>query len=224
LVDVDIKAIKFTVVRDNVDSIVTTSDPASFSGVGLPNSLVKARFDSGSGQEINSTRVEADGSWQMFLTTSQLGSADSRQVVFEMNGQLFSNTEDDQDTQFALSLTSEEESSNTLLIIIIVVVALAVLAGVGAFFFTFEEELDELVESNYSSEPAADPYAWAKNKSVPGIPATTQPAQQIQPVVQQQVQQVQQVQQTTSSQHPGWLWDEASSQWVPDPNYVPGQN
>ena len=224
LVDVDIKAIKFTVVRDNVDSIVTTSDPASFSGVGLPNSLVKARFDSGSGQEINSTRVEADGSWQMFLTTSQLGSADSRQVVFEMNDQLFSNTEDDQDTQFALSLTSEEESSNTLLIIIIVVVALAVLAGVGAFFFTFEEELDELVESNYSSEPAADPYAWAKNKSVPGIPATTQPAQQIQPVVQQQVQQVQQVQQTTSSQHPGWLWDEASSQWVPDPNYVPGQN
>ncbi len=107
-------------------------------------------------------------------------------------------------------------------------VALAVLAGVGAFFFTFEEELDELVESNYSSEPAADPYAWAKNKSVPGIPATTQPAQQIQPVVQQQVQQqvqqVQQAQQTTSSQHPGWLWDEASSQWVPDPNYVPGQN
>jgi hypothetical protein len=191
----------------------------------LPNSLVKARFDSGSGQEINSTRVLADGTWQMFLTTSQLGSADSRQVVFEMDGQLFSSSDDDQDTQFALSLTSEEESSNLLLIIIIVVVALAVLVGVGAFFFTFEEELDELEESNYSNEQSADPYAWAKSKNVPDIPATTQVAQSIQPVVQQQVQQVQQVaQQTTSSQHPGWIWDGESNQWVPDPNYVPGQN
>jgi hypothetical protein len=224
-VDVDIKAIKFTVVRDNIGSIVTTSEPASFSGVGLPNSLVKARFDSGSGQEINSTRVLADGSWQLFLTTSQLGSADSREVVFEMDGQLFSSTDDDQNTQFALSLTSEEESSNMLLIIIIIVVALAVLVGVGAFFFTFEEELEDLVEENYSTEQAADPYAWAKTKSVPEIPATSQPVQQIQPVVQQQpVQQVQQVAQAASSQHPGWLWDQESNQWVPDPNYVPGQN
>ena len=225
-VDIDIKAIKFIVIRDNVGSIVTTSDPASFSGVGLPNSLVKARFDSGSGQEINSTRVLADGSWQMFLTTSQLGSADSRQVVFEMDGQLFSSTDDNQNTQFALSLTSEEESSNTLLIIIIAVVVLVVLVGVGAFFFTFEEDLDDLVdEAVYSTEQAADPYAWAKNKSVPEIPATAQVVQQMQPVVQQPVQQVQQVvQQTTSSQHPGWLWDEEANQWVPDPNYVPGQN
>ena len=188
-----------------------------------PDHLLGA--DSGSGQEINSTRVQADGTWEMLLTTSQLGSADSRQVVFEMDGQLFSSSDDGQDTQFALSLTSEEESSNLLLIIIIVVVALAVLVGVGAFFFTFEEELDELEESNYSNEQSADPYAWAKSKNVPEIPATTQVAQSIQPVVQQQVQQVQQVaQQTTSSQHPGWIWDAESNQWVPDPNYVPGQN
>jgi flagellar basal body-associated protein FliL len=142
-----------------------------------------------------------------------------------MDGQLFSSTDDDQNTQFALSLTSEEESSNMLLIIIIIVVALAVLVGVGAFFFTFEEELEDLVEENYSTEQAADPYAWAKTKSVPEIPATSQPVQQIQPVVQQQpVQQVQQVAQAASSQHPGWLWDQESNQWVPDPNYVPGQN
>lgn len=102
LVDIDVNAIKFTVIRDNVDSIVTTSDPASFSGVGLPNSLVKARFDSSSGQEINSTRVLSDGSWQMFLTTSQLGSADSRQVVFEMDGQLFSSTNDNENTQLLM--------------------------------------------------------------------------------------------------------------------------
>ncbi len=229
LVDVDVNAIKFTVIRDNVNSIVTTSDPASFSGVGLPNSLVKARFDSSSGQEINSTRVLSDGSWQMFLTTSQLGSADSRQVVFEMDGQLFSSTNDNENTQFSLSLTSEEDSSNLLLIIIIVVVALAVLVGVGAFFFTFEEELDDLPEEGYSTEQAADPYAWAKAKAVPEIPAANQPVQQVQQPVQQVQQPVQQVvqqpvQQTTSSQHPGWLWDETTGQWVPDPNYVPGQN
>ena len=142
-----------------------------------------------------------------------------------MDGQLFSSTNDNDNTQFALSLTSEEESSNLLIIIIIVVVALAALVGVGAFFFTFEEELDDLVEEGYSTDQPADPYAWAKAKNVPEIPTGNQVVQQPvvqQPVVQQPVQQV--VQQTTSSQHPGWLWDEATSQWVPDPNYVPGQN
>tara|TARA_B110000459_G_scaffold195696_1_gene236655 strand:+ start:4341 stop:8903 length:4563 start_codon:yes stop_codon:yes gene_type:complete len=225
-VDIDIEAIKFTVLRDNTGSVVTTTEPASFSGVGLPNSLVKARFDSGSGQEINSTRVSPDGTWQMFLTTSQLGSADSRQVVFEMDGQLFSSTNDNQDTQFALSLTSEEESSNLLIIIIIVIICIAVLAGVGAFFFTFEEELEDLVEAGHNTEQAVDPYAWAKNKKVPEITVATQQVQQIQQqVIQQPVQQEQQLtQQATSSQHPGWLWDAETNQWVPDPNYVPGQN
>ena len=112
-VNIGIEAIKFTVVRDDTNSVITTSDPASFSGVGLPNSLVKARFDSGSGQEINSTRVLSDGTWQMFVTTSQLGSADYRTVVFEMDGQLFSSNNDEQNTEFKLSMVSEEESSFT---------------------------------------------------------------------------------------------------------------
>ena len=216
-VDISIEAIKFTVVRDDSNSIITTSEPASFSGVGLPNSLVKARFDSGSGQEINSTRVLSDGTWQMFVTTSQLGSADFRTVVFEMDGQLFSSANDNEITEFKLSMVSEEESSNLLMIIIIVVVALLVLIGVGAYFFTFEEEFEEEFTDVNSQQQSADPYAWAKQKTVPEI-NTQQPVQQVQQPVQQVQQQVQQ--QAATSQHPGWIWDTNTNQWVPDPNYV----
>ena len=215
-VDITIEAIKFTVIRDDTNSVITTSEPASFSGVGLPNSLVKARFDSGSGQEINSTRVLSDGTWQMFVTTSQLGSADSRTVVFEMDGQLFSSNSNEENTEFKLSMVAEDESSNLLLIIIIIVVALAVLVGVGAFFFTFEDELEEEYFETNEQQQNVDPYAWAKQKTVPEI-TPQQPVQQVQQV-QQQVQQ-----QTTSSQHPGWIWDVETNQWVPDPDYVHNQ-
>ena len=92
-VDISIEAIKFTVVRDDSNAIITTSEPASFSGVGLPNSLVKARFDSKSGQMINSTRVLADGTWSMEISASQLGSKDSREIVFEMDGQIFADVQ-----------------------------------------------------------------------------------------------------------------------------------
>ena len=219
-VNIGIEAIKFTVVRDDTNSVITTSDPASFSGVGLPNSLVKARFDSGSGQEINSTRVLSDGTWQMFVTTSQLGSADYRTVVFEMDGQLFSSNNDEQNTEFKLSMVSEEESSNLLLIIIIVVVALVVLVAVGAFFFTFEDELEEEYFETENQQQSADPYAWAKQKAVPEI-TPQQPIQQVQQPVQQVQQPVQQ--QATTSQHPGWIWDVETNQWVPDPDYVHNQ-
>ena len=56
-----------------------------------------------------------------------------------------------------------------------------------------------------------DPYAWAKNES-----NQQQQAAAVQP--QQQVAAPQPVQQ---SQHPGWIWDAATNQWVPDPNYQP---
>ena len=95
-------------------------------------------------------------------------------------------------------------------------VALAVLVGVGALFFTFEEELEEEYLENNEQQQNADPYAWAKQKNVPEI-TPQQPVQQVQQV-QQQVQQ-----QTTSSQHPGWIWDVETNQWVPDPDYVHNQ-
>jgi hypothetical protein len=153
----------------------------------------------------------------MFVTTSQLGSADFRTVVFEMDGQLFSSANDNEITEFKLSMVSEEESSNLLMIIIIIVVALLILIGVGAYFFTFEEEFEEEFTDVNSQQQSADPYAWAKQKTVPEI-TTQQPVQQVQQPVQQVQQQVQQ--QAATSQHPGWIWDTNTNQWVPDPNYV----
>jgi len=204
-VNVIVKSVSFEVIREGT-GIISDSEPAIFSGQGLPDSLVKARFDSKSGQMINSTRVLADGTWSMEISASQLGSKDTREIVFEMDGQIFAG-EQGGDALFQLSSKSESESGNLLLYIIIAVVVIAALIAIGAFFFTFEEYDDE-EELNEINQVQEDPYAWAKAKQVPNISQ-----QVVQEPVQQQV-----VQQT--SQHPGWLWDAQTNQWVPDPNYV----
>ena len=204
-VNVIVKSVSFEVVREGT-GIISDSEPAIFSGQGLPDSLVKARFDSKSGQMINSTRVLADGTWSMEISASQLGSKDTREIVFEMDGQIFADVQGG-DAIFELSSKSDSDSSNLLLYIIIAIVVIAALIAIGAFFFTFEEYDDE-EEINQINQVQEDPYAWAKAKQVPTI---TQ--QVVQEPVQQQV-----VQET--SQHPGWLWDAQTNQWVPDPNYV----
>ena len=214
-VNVIVKSVSFEVLREGTGTI-SDSEPAIFSGQGLPESLVKARFDSKSGQMINSTRVLADGTWSMQISASQLGSKNTREIVFEMDGQIFADESGD-DALFELSSATESEGSSIILYIIIALVVIAVLIAVGAFFFTFEE-YEEEEEFNQTSQVQEDPYAWAKAKQVPEI--NTQPAAQAvaqQPVVQENV-----VQGATqqSSQHPGWLWDAQSNQWVPDPNYV----
>jgi hypothetical protein len=100
--------------------------------------------------------------------------------------------------------------------VVMTLVALVLLIGAGAFFFV--EFDDEFVtdEDGVESEKEHDPYAWAKTDSSEPQQAVVAPAQQ-QAVAQQAVapQPVQQ------SQHPGWIWDAAANQWVPDPNYQP---
>jgi hypothetical protein len=214
-VNVIVKSVSFDVVRDGTGTI-SDSQPATFSGQGLPESLVKARFDSKSGQMINSTRVLADGTWSMQISASQLGSKDTREIVFEMDGQIFADETGD-DALFELSSKAESEGSGIILYVIIALVVIAVLIAVGAFFFTFEE-FDEEEEYNQTAQVQEDPYAWAKAKQVPAV--TPQPAAQVvaQPTIVQQAP----VQETSqqASQHPGWLWDSQTNQWVPDPNYV----
>jgi hypothetical protein len=68
-VNVLVKQVSFEVTRENT-GVVSDSSPAIFSGQGLPDSLVKARFDSKSGQMINSTRVLGDGTWSMQISAS----------------------------------------------------------------------------------------------------------------------------------------------------------
>ena len=105
--------------------------------------------------------------------------------------------------------------------------AVVILVAVGMFFFTFEEfDEDEMFE-DAQVQQTEDPYAWAKAKEVPNIPANQPQQTQEQTTfwespAEQQVQQqpVQQQVQQTTSQHPGWIWDAERNQWVPDPNYV----
>ena len=201
-------------MRDN-SGVNSDSNPAGVSGQGLPDSLVKARFDSKSGQMINSTRVLGDGTWSMEISASQLGSKDNRDIVFEMDGQIFSD-ETGSDAQFAVTTQSAEDSNNLLLYIIIGIVIIIALVAVGMFFFTFEEYEDE-EDLTGLQQTAEDPYAWAKAKPVPSI-VQPETVNQQQAVVQPAQQEAAVPQQT--SQHPGWLWNAEQNQWVPDPDYV----
>ena len=67
---------------------------------------------------------------------------------------------------------------------------------------------------------SADPYAWAKARQEPvSIPAATVATT---PVAAQTVAAAQPAA-PQASQHPGWIWDSESNNWVPDPNYTPDQ-
>jgi hypothetical protein len=188
---------------------VTASDPATFSGQGLPNSIVAARFDDAKGIRLNSTRVAADGTWTMDIASNQLSGVDKASIIFEMDGQVYSAPGTTSESQFQLKSGSSDEGSGNLLLIIGAIVGLIVLMGAGAFFFQveYEEFDDEAGMDAPGAAPAEDVYAWGKATQEPvAIPPT--PAVAAVPA---------------ASTHPGWLWDEVSNSWVPDPNFTPKQ-
>ena len=76
----------------------------------------------------------------------------------------------------------------------------------------FEDVIDEDELTGDDSPVEEDPYAWAKAKQTPSIPEPAAAQTQAAPAVQD-------ASTGAASQHPGWLWDQASNQWVPDPNY-----
>jgi len=99
---------------------------------------------------------------------------------------------------------------------VLIVVGVLVLLGAGAFFFIeFEDVVDEDELTGQETAVEEDPYAWAKAKQTPALPVEAAPA-----VVPQAAEAAAPA---AASQHPGWLWDQASNQWVPDPNYTPDQ-
>ena len=88
------------------------------------------------------------------------------------------------------------------------------LGGIGYFFIEFEDIEDEGFATQ-EVEEEVDPYAWGK-KEVVAIP---QEAATVAPETATVAQQPAAPQ--ASAQHPGWMWDQETNQWVPDPNYQP---
>ncbi|MCH1529478.1 MAG: hypothetical protein L7S46_07115, partial [Candidatus Poseidoniaceae archaeon] len=214
-VNVIVVSVAFSAERTDSGPI-TATDPAVFGGKGLPNSIVAARFDDAKGIRLNSTRVGADGNWEMNIASNQLSGLDKASIIFEMDGQVYSAPGTGSETQFQISSASSESGGSSLLLIIGAILGIIVLLGAGAFFFQveYEEFEDDAQMAENEAQAAEDPYAWAKAKQNPvNIPQTEAAAPVAAAVAAT----------PAASNHPGWLWDEATNSWVPDPNYTPDQ-
>ena len=193
-----VRAVEFDVQKDSNEAFLDTGVPASFSGTGLPGSTVTVRSDAG-GLRLNSTRVLSDGTWSMDVTINQLNSDSVTSVYFEMDGQQGND-------MYELTPKAAAEGGVSMIWIIVgALLAVVVLAGVVLTFFVEYEDFEEEAMAA-EAQVEEDPYAWAK-KSAPAIPAQQTAAAT--PAA------------AGDGQHPGWLWDAESNQWVPDPNYVP---
>lgn len=136
---------------------------------------------------------------------NQLNTEGSRNIIFEMDGQVFQDTSSSKDQSWSLRVASDSGETSGMVMMILGVIALIAILAAGAFFFIEFEEFDEEDSAaEQVSDTDEDPYAWAKAKLTPEIPVREV---------------VQQVATAEVSQHPGWLWDAESNQWVPDPNY-----
>ncbi|MGB1689434.1 MAG: hypothetical protein ACPHDM_01915, partial [Candidatus Poseidoniaceae archaeon] len=201
-----VKGVEFTAQRADTGT-VTFGDSAEFQGTGLPNSQVKARLLKGD-TLLNTTVVSADGTWSMEISSSQLGDDGDYQIYFAQDGQFIG--KDDSNEITLQSGEAPSEGFDTWVWIVIAVVAFAILLGVGAFFFLeFEEEFEDDPEAAMEQQKQEDPYAWAKARAAEQAAGELTPAPAPVPAAQ--------------PQHPGWIWDAQSNQWVADPNYRPPQ-
>jgi len=199
-----VQAIEFDVTRDDPSESVTATDSATFSGTGLPGARIEARSVA-SEILIKAVIVDETGNWEMNLSLQDMNDA-SNNLKFLMDGQTFGGSSEP--TSFKVEVGEVDGGSNLFLILGIVIGALILLGGVAYFFVEFEEIDEEGFDQTQQVEEEVDPYAWGR-KEVVEIPqqhavVETQPAAP-----------------QASAQHPGWLWDEQSNQWVPDPNYQP---
>jgi hypothetical protein len=205
-----VQSIEFNAQRMDAGESVTANDPAIFNGTGLPGSRIEARTVSSS-TFVKSVVVGDNGIWSMELTLQDMNDA-SNEIKFEMDGQTFGGTNDP--TAFNVAVGAEDDGGNLILIIGLVIAALVLLGAIGFFFIEFEDIEDEAFETENQQVVEEDPYAWGR-KDVVELPSAQQPQQAVQqPEVQHEAAQA-------SAQHPGWMWDQESNQWVPDPNYQP---
>ncbi|MEC7272043.1 MAG: right-handed parallel beta-helix repeat-containing protein [Candidatus Thermoplasmatota archaeon] len=200
-----VQAIEFGVERDNPTGTVTATSTANFSGTGLPGARIEAR-SADSETLIKTVVVGETGTWKMALTLQDMNDA-SNDLKFLMDGQTFGGSSEPE--TFSVVVGEADGGSNLFLIIGIVIAALVLLGGVGYFFIEFEDIEEEGFAASEETQEKEDPYAWGR-KETPQIPEQQPAAVPIQPAQAQ-----------SSAQHPGWLWDQETNQWVPDPNYQP---
>jgi hypothetical protein len=204
--------------------IVTFEDTALFTGTGLPGSQVKARLVSGD-LHLNSTTVKDDGTWKMEISTSQLGDDGSYGIYFDQNDQTIGKNDGT-----SIMLTSGEPETAgmpTWLWVVIAIVSLAVLLGVGTFFFLEFEEFDDAAEMTQEQQKEEDPYAWAKaraaEQAVAGTMVQNVTVNLHDSVISGDLVPAAAPMPAAQPQHPGWIWDAQTNQWVADPNYTPPQ-
>ena len=204
-----VRGVEFTAERVD-EGVVKFSDSAEFKGTGLPNSVVTARLVKGD-IKLNDTVVGEDGLWKMDITSSALDGDGTYEIYFEQDGQVIG--KDDSNSITLKKGESVAEGVETWVWIVIAVVVIAILLAVGAFFFLeFEEEFEEDEIAMAEMQKEEDPYAWAKARAAEQAATSAgelTPAPAPVPAAQ--------------PQHPGWIWDAQSNQWVADPNYRPPQ-
>jgi hypothetical protein len=166
-----------------------------YSGVGLPGKQVSVLIG---GLPVNNTIVTEDGTWELGIPASRIQGT-SVTPQFSYSGELSPGER--------IHLGQPEEEGTNWKIAFGGVFVIVLLVGALAYFLLeFEEEDDEYEKSpvTFSAEPEEpdDPYAWAKSANPAPSPIVDDSSQL-----------------ERREDHPGWLWDPAKEEWVPDSDY-----
>lgn len=208
-VDFIVRAVTFSVER--IDGIEELADEQTviLTGQGRPGVEVVAR-STNTGLRLNNTLVGEDGTWTIEIPSQKLETG-LNTIAFEYDGQ-----QTGQSLPVQVGIAESEGGLGWVLYAALALFALAVLVGIGLFFFVeFEEEFDESVVDEAATQHHEDPYAWGKEREQIGVQSD---AHQAQAAYQQQVAQQHQAQHVAQPQptYPGWKWDPETNQWVPD--------
>lgn len=142
---------------------------------------------------LESAIVDDNGTWTITIPLSDL-SEGSNEIVFRYGGQEF-------EEQSLSRAVSDDGGFPWWLWLVLIVIMIGVLGGLFFFFFVEFEEEDEVDPLDQTTMVAAQQAAQAYAAPQAAAPAAATPA----PTA------------------PGWRWDAAQNQWVPDGSGQPPQ-
>ena len=206
-VDFVVNAVSFSVQRVGSGNI-DVDGTVTFAGTGRPGVEVVARSGLNA-MRLGSAQISENGSWTIDVPASKLERG-SNIVVFDYDNERMT------ETSYSIQVGDADDGSKFgwILWALLLVVIVALLGGVFVFFFVeFEEVDDESLLMSEESQEDEDVYAWGKQ--APQEQAAAQPAAHAaaQPAAEPAAQPA----------YPGWQWDAASNQWIPDQSGGPPQ-